>query len=127
MAHNNNNGGQNSPFNPASCSNSTMGLPYLALSRSGPIPEQWTLVHEWNIEKRQQRDIDPYVNWQFDVQSQISNMGDKLNKSLHEHPTGDAYYANDKYGKSFEEKRRQMTKDQTRTVTNTLAYGLGRS
>ncbi|XP_077980493.1 uncharacterized protein LOC144435753 [Glandiceps talaboti] len=116
-----------SPGDPGSCGSSTVGLTPLSLSGDSRHPESWTLVHEWNMEKRQQREVDPYKNWKFDVQSQIANMGDQLRKSLQTHPVDDSSSSYSGFESDFKHRKDKIVKEQTSTLANSLAYGLGRT
>lgn len=46
-----------------------------------PLPEQWTLVKEWHIEKRS-----PFEGWRSLANSQIDNMYAQMKTSIEEHP-----------------------------------------
>ncbi|XP_070581055.1 uncharacterized protein [Ptychodera flava] len=121
--------GGGSPDPGGSCASSMVGLTPIHLNGDARVPEQWQLVTEWNMERRQQRDINPYENWKFDVQSQIANMGYKLQKSLEEHPTfgGSSQSSYESAANDFHRRKDTMVKQQTSTVANSLAYGLGRT
>lgn len=70
---------------PDSSAGSNMELPSVAgLNKLGVLPEEWTLPHEWKIEKRELFD-----NWKMDVQSQISNISRSLDNSLQTNPHPD--------------------------------------
>lgn len=74
----------NSP-GPGSSASSTLELPGVhGLSKNTGHPEQWTLPHEWNIEKREM-----FENWRMDVQNQIAHVAGSLTSSLRKHPRGD--------------------------------------
>lgn len=45
------------------------------------LPEQWTLVKEWHIEKRS-----PYEDWRYLANSQIQHLHEKMKASLEQHP-----------------------------------------
>lgn len=47
----------------------------------GPLPEQWTLVKEWNMERRQ-----PFESWRSLANSQILHMNDEFARSLQRYP-----------------------------------------
>ncbi|XP_067937734.1 uncharacterized protein [Watersipora subatra] len=65
-----------------SSSSSTFGLANLNLPEpKDPHPQEWRLPYEHKMEKREL-----YSSWQMDVQSQICNIGDKLNESLKQFP-----------------------------------------
>ncbi|XP_005094187.1 uncharacterized protein LOC101855474 [Aplysia californica] len=67
---------------PDSSAGSSADLPPVSgLNKMGVLPEEWTLPHEWKIEKREVFD-----NWKMDVQSQISNISRNLNSSLQTYP-----------------------------------------
>ncbi|RUS69003.1 hypothetical protein EGW08_023235 [Elysia chlorotica] len=67
---------------PDSSAGSSAELPAVSgLNKMGVLPEEWTLPHEWKIEKRERFD-----NWKMDVQSQISNISQSLQHSLQEYP-----------------------------------------
>jgi len=67
---------------PDSSAGSNAELPPVeGLNKMGVLPEEWTLPHEWKIEKRES-----FGNWKMDVQSQISNISRTLNSSLQSYP-----------------------------------------
>jgi len=67
---------------PGSDSASNIELPAVqGMNKLGTLPEEWTLPHEWKIEKRELFD-----NWKMDVQSQISNISRNLTDSLQSYP-----------------------------------------
>lgn len=66
---------------PDSSAGSSAELPTVSMNKMGVLPEEWTLPHEWKIEKRERFD-----NWKMDVQSQISNISQNLQDSLQEFP-----------------------------------------
>ncbi|KAK3792660.1 hypothetical protein RRG08_032297 [Elysia crispata] len=67
---------------PDSSAGSSAELPAVSgLNKMGVLPEEWTLPHEWKIEKRERFD-----SWKMDVQSQISNISQNLQLSLQEFP-----------------------------------------
>ena len=45
------------------------------------LPEQWTLVKEWHIEKRS-----PFEDWRTLANTQITQMYKQMKKSIEEHP-----------------------------------------
>lgn len=46
-----------------------------------PLPEQWTLVKDWHIEKRS-----PFEDWRPLANSQIAHMYQQMKTSIEEHP-----------------------------------------
>ena len=46
-----------------------------------PLPEQWTLVKDWHIEKRR-----PCEDWRPLANSQIAHMYQQMKTSIEEHP-----------------------------------------
>lgn len=70
-----------------SCSASSIGLPPLHLGqRKIPHSQTWTLVDQYNMESRQQLEVDPFCNWKYDVQCQIANISNQIKKSFEDHP-----------------------------------------
>ncbi|XP_078603030.1 uncharacterized protein LOC144877036 isoform X1 [Branchiostoma floridae x Branchiostoma japonicum] len=45
------------------------------------LPEQWSLVEQWHMERRE-----PVELWRSSVSNQISNLKNRLSKSLHDFP-----------------------------------------
>ncbi|XP_022091438.1 uncharacterized protein LOC110979704 [Acanthaster planci] len=116
---------------PESCSSSSVGLPHISLRGNLPHSQSWTVVPEYNMSLRQQKEIDPFEYWKCDVQSQIANMADKLRNSLEQYPDPSTRYLKADGRSSvvesdFERRKAEQLKQQTRTITNSLAYGLGR-
>ncbi|KAL8588988.1 hypothetical protein ACOMHN_065770 [Nucella lapillus] len=97
-----------------SSSASTVELPPLSgLNRNGVLPEEWTLPHEWKIEKREMNDI--------------ANIATNLNQSLEHFPhpeVGQRFDYSDKVNKAEVEK--QKTMQSATTGGNNLLYGLAR-
>ncbi|XP_045211344.1 uncharacterized protein LOC123562810 [Mercenaria mercenaria] len=100
---------------------STAELPNVhGLSKASPHPEEWTLPHEWNIEKREM-----FENWKMDVQNQISNIAGTLSNSLRKHPRTDVERLD--YSDVIEDNVLQKAVVQKeRQAGNTLHYGLAR-
>ena len=48
---------------------------------NNPLPEQWTLVKEWHIEKRS-----PFEGWRSLANTQIAQMYEQMKTSIEEHP-----------------------------------------
>lgn len=46
-----------------------------------PLPEQWTLVNEWHIEKRS-----PFEDWRSLANSQIIHLYKQMKESVEQHP-----------------------------------------
>ncbi|XP_052788966.1 uncharacterized protein LOC128224056 [Mya arenaria] len=90
------------------------------LSKPSAHPEEWTLPHEWNIEKREM-----YDNWKMDVQNQISNIAEMLTSSLQKHPRPEVSTID--YSDAIEENDlRKQVIGKERESGNTLTYGLAR-
>ena len=51
------------------------------LQTSHPLPEQWTLVKEWHIERRS-----PSEDWRTLANSHISHMYRQMKESIEQHP-----------------------------------------
>lgn len=51
------------------------------LKSNGPLPEQWMLVKDWNIERRE-----GFETWRSSASSQIERMYEEMRKSVEEHP-----------------------------------------
>lgn len=47
-----------------------------------PLPEQWTLVKEWHMEKRE-----PFESWRSLTISQINQLHKKMAQSMTEYPS----------------------------------------
>ncbi|XP_078682523.1 uncharacterized protein LOC144916956 [Branchiostoma floridae x Branchiostoma belcheri] len=45
------------------------------------LPEQWSLVEQWHMERRE-----PVELWRSSVSNQLSNLKNRLTKSLHDFP-----------------------------------------
>ncbi|KAH3861901.1 uncharacterized protein LOC127870243 [Dreissena polymorpha] len=90
------------------------------LSKASPHPEEWTLPHEWNIEKREM-----YDNWKMDVQNQISNLAVTLKNSLQKHPRPEVAMFDYSDAVADNEVRKQLM-GRERQAGNTLIYGLAR-
>ncbi|CAH1268583.1 Hypp3911 [Branchiostoma lanceolatum] len=45
------------------------------------LPEQWSLVEQWHMERRE-----PVELWRSSVSNQLSNLKNRLSKSLHDFP-----------------------------------------
>ncbi|KAI8501099.1 hypothetical protein Bbelb_211940 [Branchiostoma belcheri] len=87
-------------------------------------PEQWTLLNDWNMEKREQ-----YEYWFLDVQTQITNMATKLDQSMWEHPHPESPYYGFPPRDELELQNqwlRHLMEDKMATVPNTMAYGIAR-
>ncbi|KAL4240809.1 hypothetical protein ACF0H5_001597 [Mactra antiquata] len=98
---------------------STMELPNVH-TKASPHPEEWTLPHEWNIEKREM-----FENWKMDVQNQISNVAGMLVSSLQKHPRDDINQID--YRDTIEDTSVQtQIVQKERAAGNTLNYGLAR-
>lgn len=102
---------------------SSVDLPAISgLNKNSAHPEEWTLPHEWSMEKREL-----FENWKMDVQNQIANLASSLEKSLAEYPNPDAgdyfNYEDEKLKAEFEKQHRL----QARFSGGTLNYGLGRN
>ncbi|PIK35634.1 hypothetical protein BSL78_27538 [Apostichopus japonicus] len=70
-----------------SCSASSIGLPPLHLGKPRiPHSQSWTLVDKYNMEMRQQLEVDPFSNWKYDVQCQIANMSNQIKKTFEDYP-----------------------------------------
>ncbi|KAJ8037343.1 hypothetical protein HOLleu_18140 [Holothuria leucospilota] len=70
-----------------SCSASSIGLPPLSLGKPRfPHSQTWTLVDQYNMEMRQQLELDPFLNWKYDVQCQIANISNSIKKTFEDHP-----------------------------------------
>ncbi|XP_076442299.1 uncharacterized protein LOC143281161 [Babylonia areolata] len=106
-----------------SSSASTVELPPLnGLNRNGVLPEEWTLPHEWKIEKRELFD-----NWKMDVQNQIANIATNLNQSLEHYPhpeVGRTFDYSDQVSRAEVEKKRKV--QEATEGGNNLLYGLAR-
>ncbi|XP_046352467.1 uncharacterized protein [Haliotis cracherodii] len=114
--------GRPASVGPDSSSGSTINLPSLNVSKLTPHPEEWTLPHEWNIEKRE-----VFQNWKMDVQNQIANIATSLDKSLQHFPhpeVGPGLDYQDEIEKAQMEKVKQ---ERERQAGNTLLYGLART
>ncbi|XP_038064380.1 uncharacterized protein LOC119734855 [Patiria miniata] len=116
---------------PASCSSSSVGLTPISLRGNLPHSQSWTVVPEYNMALRQQRVADPFECWKYDVRSQIANMNDKLQDSLEQHPDPSTRYlkanlTSPELEPDFDRRKAEQLKQQTRMITNSLAYGLGR-
>ncbi|XP_076458385.1 uncharacterized protein LOC143292092 [Babylonia areolata] len=113
------------PFSsgPGSSSASSVELPTLAgMNRNQPLPEEWTLPHEWKMEKREL-----FENWKMDVQNQIANIATSLNESLQTFPhpeVGRHFDYSDKVVEAEIEKRRKV--ESASRGSNTLLYGVAR-
>lgn len=46
-----------------------------------PLPEQWTLVKDWHMERRE-----PFESWRSLANSQITRMYREMEKSIDDHP-----------------------------------------
>ncbi|KAK7111791.1 uncharacterized protein [Littorina saxatilis] len=109
---------------PDSSSGSTVvGLPLLSgLNRNDALPEEWTLPHEWKIEKREM-----FENWKMDVQNQIANIATNLNQSLQHFPHPDVGRGFDYTDKVVVAEIEKDKKVKSATEGgNTLLYGLAR-
>jgi len=108
---------------PDSSSSSTAELPPLqGMGRHDVLPEEWTLPHEWKIEKREMFD-----NWKMDVQNQIANIATNLDQSLQHYPhpeVGRGFNYSDKITVAEREKNKKV--QQAVEGGNTLLYGLAR-
>jgi len=108
---------------PDSSSASSVALPPLSgLNRNDVLPEEWTLPHEWKIEKRELFD-----NWKMDVQNQIANIATNLNQSLKHYPHPDVgrdFDYSDKVAVAEVEKKRKV--ESATEGGNSLLYGLAR-
>ena len=51
------------------------------IKTNNPLPEQWTLVNEWHIEKRS-----PLEDWRPLTNSQITHMYKQMKASIEQHP-----------------------------------------
>lgn len=51
------------------------------MKSNGPLPEQWMLVKDWNIERRE-----GFETWRSSASSQIERMYEEMRKSVEEHP-----------------------------------------
>ncbi|XP_033631140.1 uncharacterized protein LOC117293039 [Asterias rubens] len=117
---------------PGSCSSSSVGLQSISLPAGNlPHSQSWTVVPEFNMSLRQQRVLDPFETWKYDVKTQISQMADKLQESLDQHPDPSTRQlgldlTSQTREPDFERRKAEHMKRQTRTITNSLAYGLGR-
>ena len=49
----------------SSATSSMVGLSHISLNRNKPLPEKWTLPHEWNIEKREEYAVSQIVCFTF--------------------------------------------------------------
>ena len=47
-----------------------------------PLPEQWTLVKEWHMERRE-----PFESWRSVTNSQIDQLYKQMTQSVAEHPS----------------------------------------
>ncbi|XP_022313229.1 uncharacterized protein LOC111118187 [Crassostrea virginica] len=102
---------------------SSVDLPAISgLNKNAAHPEEWTLPHEWSMEKREL-----FENWKMDVQNQIANLASSLEKSLAEYPNPDAgdyfNYEDEKLKAEFEKQQRL----QARFAGGSLNYGLARN
>ncbi|KAK3590966.1 hypothetical protein CHS0354_034538 [Potamilus streckersoni] len=90
------------------------------LNKNQPLPEEWTLPHEWKIEKREL-----FENWKMDVQNQIANVARTLTDSLQKHPRDDI--ARFTYEDAIQDAQLTKTlRHRERMAGNTLLYGLAR-
>lgn len=110
---------------PDSSSGSSVGLPPAlhGLNRHVVLPEEWTLPHEWKMEKREL-----FENWKMDVQNQIANLAQNLNTSLRHYPhpeVGGRFDYTDKLVEADMEKKKRIAQS-SGEGTNTLYYGLAR-
>ncbi|KAK6170007.1 hypothetical protein SNE40_018504 [Patella caerulea] len=101
---------------------SCAGIPVIsAQTKHTPLPEEWTLPHEWSIEKRE-----IFQNWKMDIQKQIANLAGSLESSLsdHPHPTiGNEFNYSDAYVQAEID---TLLQEKERLAGNTLLYGLAR-
>lgn len=51
------------------------------IQRNSTLPEQWTLVKEWHMEKRS-----PYEDWRCMANSQIQHLHEKMKASIEQYP-----------------------------------------
>lgn len=70
-----------SSISPCSSPNYAISKDRVLGKSDGPLPEHWTLVKEWNIERRQ-----PFESWRSLANSQMLHMHQELSKSLQRHP-----------------------------------------
>ncbi|OWF39010.1 uncharacterized protein LOC110465616 [Mizuhopecten yessoensis] len=108
--------------NQTSDTGSNVDMPAVhGLIKNARVPEQWTLPHEWNMEKREM-----FENWKMDVQNQVANIATNLERSLKEYPNPDAgkkFDYTDEIEKAEMEKERRIY---ARFTGDTLNYGLQR-
>jgi len=106
---------------PDSSHSSSLDLPNVqGLSKASPHPEEWTLPHEWNIEKREM-----FGNWKMDVQNQIAYLAGSLEESLRKHPREDI--DNFDYSDTVENNElKKMIQQRERIAGRTLHLGLAR-
>lgn len=113
----------NRPGSPGhnSSASSTIELPNVrGLNKQSTHPEEWTLPHEWNIEKREM-----FGNWKMDVQNQIANIAGTLTNSLQKHPRSDIGGID--YTDKLEDSELQSKlQERERQAGRTLNYGLAR-
>ncbi len=107
-----------SPEPAGSVSGSSLGLENISLNRCKPHPEQWTLPHEWQIEKREL-----YEHWKLDLQSQISHIDKKLGKSLQEFPAEEVAG----YRALTSEEEEEQRKRQISALRGQMQHGIRRS
>ncbi|GFO47690.1 hypothetical protein PoB_007419500 [Plakobranchus ocellatus] len=112
---------------PDSSAGSSADLPAVSgLNKMGVLPEEWTLPHEWKIEKRERFD-----NWKLDVQSQISNISQNLKDSLQEFPHPEVGSRLQSADEALEEwralQRQRSLMGQSGQEDRGMQYGLSRS
>jgi len=97
---------------PESSAGSQAELPPVhGLNKMGVLPEEWTLPHEWKIEKREL-----FNNWKMDVQNQITNISKTLDTSLQQFPHPDV-------GDRLDESSRDWQADEM-TKRNRMQIGI---
>nr|XP_009862066.1 uncharacterized protein LOC104266772 [Ciona intestinalis] len=80
---------------------------------SDPLPEEWTLVGEHKMEKRE-----PFQLWHTDLQANILNCARKLNCLLERHPHPNAHLTQEDYMTS-----RYVIEEETDRVMTYVYYG----
>ncbi|KAJ8318455.1 hypothetical protein KUTeg_003546 [Tegillarca granosa] len=107
---------------PISDANSSVGGGGVGgLNKNAPLPEEWTLPHEWNMEKRE-----VFENWKMDVQNQVANIATSLGKSLKDYPHPDLNSQFDYTDEVLKAEIEKHNRIYARFSGPSLNYGLGR-
>ncbi|XP_064594391.1 LOW QUALITY PROTEIN: uncharacterized protein LOC135461274 [Liolophura sinensis] len=93
----------------------------IGVSKLAPLPEQWTLPKEWNIEKRE-----TFAFWKMDVQNQIANISGTLERSLSAFPHPDVSRHMTCQDQQTIAQLEQEKRERSLLAGNTLNYGLAR-